>query len=200
VRDGDQFQFACDGGDGGGGPWDLPFTLTVGPWCRRGYRAVRRELRRGDGAEPAFRMVHRTGQRDLGSWATNAGTGIRAAGNQHLANVAYFNSFSASAGAQTRLYRTSGVAISAGLTSVSLKFYMYHDSGYPADNDNIQPQVSVDGGTPGRLWIGDRAVFHDQRVGAAHGKYEQLIGQADVRLAFLEQASTGTTATLIRSR
>ena len=61
--------------------------------------------------------------------------------------LAKFNSYNAASGSQTRVYRTAGFAVASSYTSVSLKFWMYHDTGYSTSNDRIQVQVSTNGTT-----------------------------------------------------
>ena len=60
-------------------------------------------------------------------------------------NLAYFNSYSASSGYSTRLYRTTAVNMTT-LANTDLTLWMYHDMGYTS-NDRVQVQVSTDGGT-----------------------------------------------------
>jgi hypothetical protein len=61
--------------------------------------------------------------------------------------LAKFNSYNAASGSQTRVYRTAGFAVASTYTTVSLKFWMYHDTGYSTSNDRIQAQVSTNGTT-----------------------------------------------------
>ena len=61
--------------------------------------------------------------------------------------LAKFNSYNAASGSQTRVYRTAGFAVASSYTTVSLKFWMYHDTGYSTSNDRIQAQVSTNGST-----------------------------------------------------
>ncbi len=61
--------------------------------------------------------------------------------------LAKFNSYNAASGSQTRVYRTAGFAVASSYTSVSLKFWMYHDTGYSTYNDRIQVQISTNGST-----------------------------------------------------
>lgn len=68
-----------------------------------------------------------------------------------------FNSWSASAGTQVRLARTSGVDLRG--SSPRLSFWMYHEPGYNGLNDRVQVQVSTDGGT---IW---------QNVGSAVSRH-----------------------------
>ncbi len=77
--------------------------------------------------------------------------------------MAKFNSYSASSGSATRYYRTSGFAISSSYTTVTLTFWMYHDTGYSSYADKIQPQVSTNGST----WV---------NVGSAINRYDGSTG------------------------
>jgi vibriolysin len=61
--------------------------------------------------------------------------------------LAKFNSYNAASGSQTRVYRTAGFAVASSYTTVSLKFWMYHDTGYSTSNDRIQVQISTNGST-----------------------------------------------------
>jgi hypothetical protein len=54
-----------------------------------------------------------------------------------------FNSYDSSSGAQTRLYQTTGFAIPSSVTTATLKFWMYHDTGYTTSADRVQVQVST---------------------------------------------------------
>jgi hypothetical protein len=77
--------------------------------------------------------------------------------------MAKFNSYSASSGSATRYYQTSGFAISSSYTTVTLTFWMYHDTGYSSYADKIQPQVSTNGST----WV---------NVGSAINRYDGSTG------------------------
>ena len=57
--------------------------------------------------------------------------------------LAKFNSYDAASGSQTRVYRTTGFAIPSTATSVTLTFWMYHDTGYSTSADRVQVQVST---------------------------------------------------------
>jgi hypothetical protein len=57
--------------------------------------------------------------------------------------MAKFNSYDAASGSQTRLSRTTGFAIPGSATTVTLKFWMYHDTGYSTYADKVQVQVST---------------------------------------------------------
>jgi hypothetical protein len=77
--------------------------------------------------------------------------------------MAKFNSYNASSGSATRYYRTSGFAISSSYTTVTMTFWMYHDTGYSSYADKIQPQVSTNGST----WV---------NVGSAINRYDGSTG------------------------
>ena len=75
---------------------------------------------------------------------------------------AKFNSYDATSGHQTRLYTTTGFAIPSSATTVALKFWMYHDSGYSTSADKVQVQVST-----GSTWTS---------VGTAVNRYDGSTG------------------------
>ena len=88
-------------------------------------------------------QVSRTG----GAWtlvSASSHPSISAHGGTHWAD---FNSYTAASGSQTRLYRSSGIAVPSGYGSAVLSFWMYHDTGYPGYPDQVEPQVSTDGST-----------------------------------------------------
>jgi M6 family metalloprotease-like protein len=58
-----------------------------------------------------------------------------------------FNSYDASSGNRARLYRSTGLSLSNLFNTVTLSFWMYHDTGWPTYKDQIQVQVSTDGST-----------------------------------------------------
>ena len=60
--------------------------------------------------------------------------------------MAKFNSYNATSGNATRYYRTTSFNDSA-YTTVTLTFWMYHDTGYSSYNDRIQVQISTNGST-----------------------------------------------------
>ncbi|MFI5166102.1 MAG: protease pro-enzyme activation domain-containing protein [Thermoanaerobaculales bacterium] len=93
--------------------------------------------------------------------------------------MAKFNSYNSASGSQTRYYRTSGFAVSSSYTTVSLKFYMYHDTGYSTYADKVQVQVS----TNGTSWT---------NVGTAVARYNGTTGwaQASVDLSAYKGSST----------
>ena len=61
--------------------------------------------------------------------------------------MARFWSYSYSSGTAARIYRSSGFTIPSPITSVTLTFYMYHDTGYTGSADRVQVQVSTNGGS-----------------------------------------------------
>jgi hypothetical protein len=60
--------------------------------------------------------------------------------------LAAFNSYTSASGSQTRLYRSSGIAV-GNYGTVTLSFWMYHDTGYTTYADRVQAQVSTNGTT-----------------------------------------------------
>ena len=77
--------------------------------------------------------------------------------------LADFNSYTAKSGNQARIYRSTALAIPATATTVTLNYWMYHDTAYTTSNDRIQPQVSTDKKT----WT---------NVGAAVSRYNGVSG------------------------
>jgi hypothetical protein len=57
--------------------------------------------------------------------------------------LAKFNSYDSASGSQTRVYQTTGFAIPGSATTVTLKFWMYHDTGYTTSADRVQVQAST---------------------------------------------------------
>lgn len=82
-----------------------------------------------------------------GSWSLAASGSHPTATPHGGARLAAFNSYTAASGSQTRIYRATGIAIPSAYTTITLQFWMYHDTGYPTYNDRIQPQISLDGVT-----------------------------------------------------
>jgi hypothetical protein len=98
-----------------------------------------------------------------GNWATNAGSVHPSGVSAHSApNLVYFNSWTASSGNSTRLYRTTSVDMTS-VSSANLTFWMYHDTGYTS-NDRVQVQASTDGGSN---WV---------NVGAEIPRYTGSVG------------------------
>ena len=58
-------------------------------------------------------------------------------------SLARFNSFDSASGSQTRLYQTTGFAIPGTATTVTLKLWVYHDTGFSTDADRVQVQAST---------------------------------------------------------
>ncbi|MEA2490042.1 MAG: hypothetical protein QOH21_1834, partial [Acidobacteriota bacterium] len=76
--------------------------------------------------------------------------------------LAKFNSYTSASGSQTRVYRTTGFAIPSGASTVTLKFWMYHDTGYSTLADRVQLQAST-----GATWA---------NVGSAVNRYDGSTG------------------------
>jgi hypothetical protein len=57
-----------------------------------------------------------------------------------------FNSYTSASGSQTRIYRSAGFAVGT-YSSVTLTFWMYHDTSYSSSADKVQAQVSTNGTT-----------------------------------------------------
>ncbi len=111
-------------------------------------------------------------------------------------NMAGFNSYNALAGAGARLYTTSGLDMT-GLTSWMLSFWMYHDSGLSARNDQVQVQVSTDGGS---TWInvGSPVARYSATTGWANHTVDLFLyhTQPNVRIGFLGISAYGNNIIL----
>ncbi len=81
------------------------------------------------------------------SWSQAASGSYPSASPHGGSYLADFNSYSANAGDTARIYRTSGFAVAGTYTTVTLTFWMYHDTGYSSYNDQVQVQVSTNGTT-----------------------------------------------------
>jgi len=128
-----------------------------------------------------------------GDWQTRTTTSHPGGQPPHSApNLVFFNSWTAGSGNSTRLYRTTGLDLSA-VTNPRVTFWMYHDTGYSGNADRVQLQVSTDGGS---VW---------QDVGTAVNRYDGTTGWkqhsinltgftgplTDVRIAFLGISAYG---------
>ncbi len=107
-----------------------------------------------------------------GYW-TLAASGTHPSASPHGGTrLAAFNSYTAAAGVQKRMYRTTGFSVASSYATVSLKFWMYHDTGYSTNADKVQAQVSTNGTT----WT---------NVGSAISRYSATAGwtQATIDLS-----------------
>ncbi len=107
---------------------------------RRRHDALHRRLR-----EHGLVFVDTSGT--AGTWTFAASSTYPTTTPHGGSLLAKFNSYNAASGSQTRVYRTAGFAVASSYTTVSLKFWMYHDTGYSTSNDRIQAQVSTNGTT-----------------------------------------------------
>jgi hypothetical protein len=98
-----------------------------------------------------------------GYW-TLAASGTHPSASPHGGTkLAAFNSYTATSGVQKRMYRATGFAVASSFASVTLKFWMYHDTGYSSSADKVQAQVSTNGTT----WT---------NVGSAISRYSSTAG------------------------
>jgi hypothetical protein len=97
-----------------------------------------------------------------GNWTFNTSGTLPTAAPHGGSYLAKFNSYDAASGSQTRIYRTTGFAIPGTASTVTLKFWMYHDTGYSASADKVQLQVST-----GSTWT---------NVGTAVNRYDGTTG------------------------
>lgn len=78
-----------------------------------------------------------------GNWTFNTSGTLPTAAPHGGSYLAKFNSYDAASGSQTRISQTTGFAIPGAATTVTLKFWMYHDTGYTSSADRVQVQVST---------------------------------------------------------
>jgi hypothetical protein len=78
-----------------------------------------------------------------GNWTFNTSGTLPTASPHGGSFLAKFNSYDASSGSQTRIYQTTGFAIPGSATTATLKFWMYHDTGYSTAADRVQVQAST---------------------------------------------------------
>lgn len=82
-----------------------------------------------------------------GDTATWAQTGSGPTDPHGGTYMMYFNSYDAVEDESARVFRTSGFIISGSLDTTVLTFWMYHFPGSYSGPDNIQVQISTDGGS-----------------------------------------------------
>jgi len=97
-----------------------------------------------------------------GIWSLVASGTLPTAAPHGGSLMAKFNSYDAASGSQTRLYQTTGFAIPGTVATATLKFWMYHDTGYATYPDKVQVQVST-----GSTWA---------NVGTAVNRYDGSTG------------------------
>jgi hypothetical protein len=97
-----------------------------------------------------------------GAWTLVTSGTLPAATPHGGSYLAKFNSYDAASGSQTRIYQTTGFAIPSTATTATLKFWMYHDTGYTTYADKVQVQAST-----GSTWA---------NVGTAVNRYDGSTG------------------------
>lgn len=95
-------------------------------------------------------------------------TGISPQDGSYLAR---FNSYTCQANAQARFYPNTTFNIPAGVDTANLKFWIYHETGYSSSNDQIQPQLSTNGGAD---WTS---------IGAATSRYNGATGWEEITVS-----------------
>jgi len=102
-----------------------------------------------------------------------------------------FNSNDASSGSQTRLYRSTGLSLSNLYNSVTLSFWMYHDTDGASYKDQIQVQVSTDGIT----WtnVGSPIKRNNGKTGWAQSSRDlsSYRGNSNLQIGFLGTSKRG---------
>jgi hypothetical protein len=77
-----------------------------------------------------------------GAWTFATSGTLPTAAPHGGTGLAKFNSYDAASGSQTRVSQTTGFAIPSASTA-TLKFWMYHDTGYSTSADRVQVQVTT---------------------------------------------------------
>ncbi len=80
-----------------------------------------------------------------GNWSIVASGALPAASPHGGGKLADFNSYYSGSGSQARLFTVTSIAVPAAYAKITLRYWMYHDPGYPYSNDRVQVQVSTDG-------------------------------------------------------
>ena len=102
-----------------------------------------------------------------GKWSL-ASSGTNPTAAPHSGTVmAQFNSYTAPSGNQMRVYSGTKVAVPGAAKSATLSFWFFHDLNRPANNDRLQPQVSLNGSS----WA---------NVGASVSRYNGTSGWSQV--------------------
>jgi hypothetical protein len=173
------------------GAWDDVFNVAVGSVMAGIPQTMFTESFDGATFPPAaWAQLDVSGT--AGNWARSTNTVHPSAGGTHSgAGLAYFNSYTAASGSQTRLYRSAGSAIPASAGSASVTFWMYHDSAFTGNNDRVQVQVS----TNGTAWtnVGTAVTRFDGSSGwKQHAvSLNAYIGQSSVQVGFLGISAFG---------
>jgi hypothetical protein len=115
-----------------------------------------------------------------GNWTFNTSGTLPTATPHGGSYLAKFNSYDATAGNNTRIQQTAGFAIPGTASTATLKFWMYHDTGYTTSADRVQLQVLV-----GATWT---------NVGTAVNRYDGSTGWKQHTIDLT--AYKGTTVTL----
>ncbi len=173
------------------GSWQENFTVTVGDVTINNGIAYSQNFDSLTAPNiPAdWAVIDIDGTR--GDWTTETTStdpaGITA---RSASNMAVFNSATGHSGDNTRFYMTSGFAVPSA-TSVTLTFWMYHDTGYSSNTDRIQPQISTDGS----VWTdeGSAILRYDGSTGWKMHSVDLTAyqGMSDVRLAFFGLSDWG---------
>jgi hypothetical protein len=105
-------------------------------------------------------------------------------------NLVYLNSYSAGSGGANRLYRTTGLDMTA-LPTTTLSFWLYHDTGYTSA-DRLQVQVSINGGSSW-LNVGTPVNRYDGSIGWKQHTIDLVAyaAQTDLRLGLLGISAWG---------
>jgi hypothetical protein len=104
-----------------------------------------------------------------GEWTAVSSGSSPSASPHGGTQMAKFNSFNTYNGEQTRIYQTTSIFIPSSATTATLSFWMYHDTGYLANTDQVQAQVSTNGSS----WV---------NVGSPIMRYNGTTGWAQINI------------------
>ncbi len=122
---------------------------------------------------------------------TNSGT-YPSASPHGGSYMAIFNSYDADSGDQALLYQSNSFAIPSTAGTVTLKFWMYHDTDYSDRADKVRPYVSTDGGNNFTA-VGSDVPRYDGTTGWSQVTVDlsSYKGQSNVVIGFLGTSGYG---------
>ena len=144
-------------------PASLPVTITGANVTGQNFTATCTSstlFSNGFDGSTGWAVVDTSGT--AGNWTFVTSGTLPSVSPRSGTGMAKFNSYDASSGSQTRVYRTAGFAIPGSASTATLKFWMYHDTGYSTSADRVQVQVST-----GSTWTS---------VGTAVNRYDGSTG------------------------
>ncbi|MFM8319543.1 MAG: carboxypeptidase regulatory-like domain-containing protein, partial [Chloroflexota bacterium] len=170
-----------------------PYTCSAPGYTSSGTATLFSSGFEGMATLPAGGWAQLATSGNTAMWTIPTSSNLPTAAPHGGARMALLNSYSAASGDANRLYRTSGVDLS-GVNNARLSFWFFHYQGIYTGNDQVQPQVSTNGGAS---WtnLGDPVLRE-----ASNGGWTQYTidlsaytgaGMSSVRLAFLGLSGYG---------